>query len=338
MRPARRARALRFRSPVGLILGAGLLLVFAASCASKPPPPDWLAGSSTRFPEDRFVVGVAANANAEASVKLAFASVSEQTKGESERTGGTRVEETWFDAESNTHWALAVLDRQPVLDQAAQELSAIDTQIAGALANVNAEAPEDALRALAAATSRIPDRDMLRARIVNLGGTPTRDDASAVAQAQQIARAFADVKRQLRIEVSSFEMNAKTGETGDPLAENRRALAQRVLALGFTPDTADVAWGSDPIWLRVESKVAIERLFLHPNDKLVAVHWDAALEITNVAGGGDVVAVLTQEGRAVHLSEQEARRRADADARDFAAAALEQWLSENGALPPAAGP
>jgi hypothetical protein len=61
---------------------------------------------------------------------------------------------------------------------------------------------------------------------------------------------------------------------------------------------------------------------------MVAVHWDAALEITDVAGGGDVVALMSEQGRSVHLNEREARRRADEEATRFAAGALEAWLHQ----------
>jgi hypothetical protein len=311
-----RARRLARLGWTQVLLAAALL----AACASGPPPPEWLKGSSSSYPDDRFAVGVAANVSADRAAEAALAAIEVQTKGETE---GAQVVDTWNDTDNNQRWALAVLERQPLLDSLGAELAAANSSIARALAAAETDAPHTALSDVAAAIALVPARDRLRERIANLGGTPPDADDSA----HELDAKLAELKSQLRIEVSSWEMDAKTGAPGEALDENRRALTQRVIAMGFSAASADAAWGSDPIWLRVESKVAIERLFLHPDDELVAVHWDAAVEITDHTADGDVVAVLTEEGRAVHLSEAEARRQADADARDFAAGALEGWLN-----------
>ncbi len=304
-------------------LAVAMVVGLAMACASGRPAPEWVSGTASQYPETRYAVGIGANVYPDRAEEMALAAIAEQTGGEA----GAEIVDAWYDDGKDTHWALAVLDKQPILEALETELSEIDRRIDAALAATGTDAPHELLPRLSEALASIPARDRLRERIAKLGGTPSPDDDAAAEQAAALVDALARIKRELRIEVWSWEMDAKTGETGDALAENRRALTQKVLALGFTPGSTDTAWGTDPVWLRVESKVAFERLHLHPDDTLVAVHWDASVEITDVASGGDVVAVLTEEGRAVHLNETEATRQADADARDFAAAALEGWLS-----------
>jgi hypothetical protein len=319
MTVAGRAQAKRLRAWAGLAFGVALL----GACASAPPPPEWLQGSSSSYPDDRFVVGVAADPDPDRAAEAALASIETQTHGERE---GAQIADTWKDPDNGMHWALAVLDREPLLASLEAELNTLEARMTAALLAADTDPPHEILVELVTVVALVPERDRLRERIGNLGGKPANDDAKAAAQAEALDARLASLKRELRIEVSSWEMDAKTGEPGDPLDENRRALAQTVLARGFTPASVETGWGADPVWLRVESKVAIERLQLHPDDTLIAVHWDAAVEITEVAAEGEVVAVLTDEGRAVHLNEREARRQADADARDFAAQALDAWL------------
>jgi hypothetical protein len=303
--------------------GLGCLLLLLSACASGPPPPEWIDGSSTRYPDERFVVGVASGPSAERAAALALESTFDQT-GESE---GARVVETWVDTKTKTHWAMAVLERGPLIDRLLAELAQIDAQLAAALAAADSDPPNETLSVLAGAIARLDERERLRERIINLNGAFPAEDAEASERAAALEAKLAEIKRSLRIEISSYEMDSKTGETSDPLDENRRSLSQKVIALGFAVGQAEVAWGEDPVWLRVESRVGIERLQLHPNDTMVAVHWDAAIEITDVAAGGETVAVLTDQGRATHLNEREASRQADADAMAFAAAALEAWLN-----------
>lgn len=302
---------------------ASLALVLLAGCASKPAPPDWLQGSSPRYPSDRWVVGVGVSRDLDHAAEDALHAISEQMPGESQ---DATVADTWVDPDSGMHWVLAVLDKKEVAKRLEAELARIEARIAANRAAAGSADPEPALASLSAAIALLDERDALRARITELGGEPAESADDAARTAAALRDAFARTRRELRIEISAWEMDGKTGAPGEPLDADRRALTRKALELGFAVDARQVAWGTDPVWLRVESKVAVEPLRLHPHDTLVAVHWDAAVEITDVAGGGDVVAVLTDEGRSTHLNEQEATRLAHADARAFATSALEDWL------------
>ena len=308
-------------------------LALGIACASAPEPPDWLGGSSPRYPTSRFTTGVGAAASPSQAAEEAAASVARQLDGESE---GTRVAETWRDPSTQLHWALAVLDRPAAVERLASGLAEVQQGLRAALRNAETAPAAEALTPLARALDSLAERDGLRARIVLLGGTPAPDDATAAGEAARLRERLAELKSALRIEVDAFEIDPRSGEPGDRLDEARRALTKRVLDLGFAVETGEAAWGNQELWLRVEAKVSVDRLKLLPTDTLVAVRWTSALEIADLSGTGDVIALETDEGRATHLNETEARRLAESDARESAAAALEAWLRARitGAAPP----
>lgn len=322
MTPSPRPIAFR-RSPFarrGPIAALAVLAALAAGCAG-PEPPQWVSGSPDGYPRDRYVVGVGSGPDAEQAAARARDEVARQTNGELE---GVRVAETWVDEDEGEHFALAVLDRAALLDAIADELLAVEREMTAKLAEADAAPPAGALRAVLDAMALAPRRAALIARIANLGApAPPADPALS---RSGLETRLAAVKRELPIEIEAYEMDSKTGAIGEPLDEVRRALAQKVLALGF-PLSDRSEWGaSESAWLSARARVAFERLQLHPRDRLVAVHWEAALEITDLGDDARVVAILTEEARATHLNEREARRQAQEDAEAFLAAALADWL------------
>jgi hypothetical protein len=314
--PGARARAARL---LATALWAGALWV--ASCASPPAPPQWISEAPQGYPPDHYVVGVGSGQTAEEAASRARAEIARKTSGESE---SVRIAEAWIDEESNVHWALAVLDRTALLDGLSAELAAVEKPMTESLAEADSAPPERALPAVLRAISFAPRRAALLARIANLGGPPSPGEPDL--DRARLEERLTELKRLLPIEVEAFEMDSKTGRIGEPLDEVRRAVAQKVIELGF-PVGVQNAWGSDPAWLLASSRVAFERLQLHPRDRLVAVHWEAALEITDLKADSQVVAILTEEARATHLNEREARRQAQEDAEAFLATAFADWLS-----------
>lgn len=308
------------RTPRIHVLLLGLGVVFACA-APPPPPPSWIDERPAAYADDRWVVAIGHGSSASEAEAAALADVERQTKGE---TDGAVVSETWHNPQSKESWAMAVLDVVPIRTSLESERTEIAAEIVSRLAAAEGALPERALPELAAAMGLTAARETLDERIGNLGGTSASDPV--VPERTEIEERLAAVKRVLTIEIESYEMHPKTGEIGDPIDETRRALAKKVIELGFAVGDALPAWGDDESWLVVTSRVALERLELHQRDTLVAVHWDAALEIKSRAESGKVVAILTEEGRATHLNEPEARRQAHDDARDFAAGALDDWL------------
>ncbi len=295
----------------------------AAHCASPPEAPGWLKGAPQGYPEDQYVWGVGAGVNAESAASAARAEIGRKTKGEAE---GVRIAETWVDEKPTVYWALAVLDRTALIARLGEEVAASETQLSQLLETAEGAPPGDALEAVVRTIELTPRRDALLLRIVNLGGTPPAFDP--LHERAALEKRLASIKRSLVIDVQAYEMDSKTGAIGDPLDEIRRVLAQQVLEKGFRMALDDDWGGGSPAWLLARARVAFERLDLGPRGSLVAVHWEAALEVEDRSGNGEVVAIRMAEARATHLNEREARRQAQEDAEAFLAAALASWLDE----------
>ncbi len=316
----------------GMVLAVALI---AAGCAGTPDAPKWLTGGEPHdYPQKQYVSGVGSGGDPDAAASAARAEIARKTKGESE---GVEIAKTYVAKTPPAHWALAVLDRPALLARLTEEIGATEQQLSQALAASSNASPEEALDPMLGAIMLAQRRDALLTRIVNLGGTPPASEASHSRAALDLQ--LASIKRALAIDVQAYEMDSQSGMMGAPLDEVRRALAQQVLAKGFAlPAESD--WGDSPGWLVARARIAFEPLELDRSHDFVAVHWEAALEIEDRAAGGQVVAVLTEESRATHLNEREARRQAQEQAETFLAAALASWLDEryaSGAVIPVGG-
>lgn len=300
----------------------GLVLVLAA-CAVQTPTPEWISGVPPGYPAERWIVGVGSGASGDAAADAARAKIAAQT---TEDTSGARIAATWLDEGTGTHWALATLDREPLRARLASDLAAVDQQQRALLARADEATPDQALALLSEALRLDDRRTALADRLTRFAGASAAGAAGAPDRAQ-LEQRLAEAKRSLPIEVEAWEMDPKTGETLEPLDEMRRALTQKVIALGFPVSDGNVRWGDDSTWLLVRSRLGLERLELLPSDRMVAVHWDAAVEVVDRTANGRLVAVLTDEGRATHLNEREARREAQETAEHFASHALGEWLS-----------
>ena len=303
------------------------LAVLLAGCAAPPPAPDWIAGTPHAYPEARWLVGRGSGAQADTAAAAALAKIAQQT---TEDAGEAVIAETWVDAETGTHWALAVLDREPIRARLAAALADVEKQEGAVLARADDAEPARVLPLLNEAVQLDARRQGLRERLEQLAG-PGAAGTSKLPDRARLEQRLADTRRALPIEVGAWEMDSKTGEIQGPLDEVRRALAQKVIALGFSVSDGNVRWGDDPAWLVVRSRLGLERLELLPTDRMVAVHWDEAVEVIDPASNGQLVAVLTDEGRATHLNEREARRQAQEAAEEFATRALGDWLRERAA-------
>lgn len=311
------------RTPCRWAFMVVLGLVFA-SCASGPESPRWVRGKAPKdFPETQYIWGAGSGAKAEAAAAAAILEIARKTSGESE---GAQIERTWIDKEGQAHWALAVLDRPAQLERLAGELAAVDAQLVETLASRDQEAlPSKAFVVTLRAIELASARDAIATRIGRLGGAPPPSDP-AHARAG-LEEQLASLKHAVTIDVEAWEMDSKTGMIGDPLNEVRMALAQQVLEHGFRIGTND-DWSPSSAWLLIRARVGIDPLDLGTSDRFVAVKWSAAVEILDRTGEGEVLAILTKEGRATHLNEHEASREAREQAESFVANALTDWLDE----------
>lgn len=310
-----------FWSAIGVGLAFGL-----ASCASGPEAPSWARGKQPEgFPEAHYTWGVGSGAAAEVAAASATREIARKTGGESE---GAKIERQWIDEEGDgkIHWALAVLDRTAQIERLTGELAATDASLAEMLASAEQETPPSkAFAVFFRAIKLASARDEFEVRIGRLGGPPSPGDPSRERTA--IEERLASYKHALTIDVEASEMEAKSGAQGDALEEIRTALAQVLLERGFRIATQD-DWSPSSTWLLIRARVGLETLRLGSSDRYVAVRWNAVVEVHDRTGEGEVLAILTKEGRAAHLNEHEARRAARIQAEEFAASALGEWLDQ----------
>jgi hypothetical protein len=274
-------------------------------------------------------VAVGEGKSAESAARDGLAKLAAQT---AESTESAAIADTFFDGESETHLALAVMDLAPLRAQLAAELALADAKLGAAVASADVDSPDQALPKLEAALALQSEREALRARLVKLGGE-VPEAASALPGRADLERRLAETRKLLPIEVEAWEMDPSTGETLAPLDELRREIVKKVIAAGFPVSPQELRWGGDPVWLSVRARLALERLHLGDAQSVVAVQWDAVVEISDPAAGAELTAMLTQEGRATHLNETEARRQARGAAAEFVAESLETWLESRARTP-----
>lgn len=305
----------------GLLIGLAAALV--AGCAHRSGPPNWIEHPGRAWPAAQYVTGVGQGDDPEAAATAARAEIARQTKGESE---GIEIARTYVAKQPTVYWALAVLDRPALIAHLAEQIAAADEKRAAEAESAKGEAPEKAVALLLDAIALSREREALRMRIAHLEGTPPPSDTPPTRAA--LDEQLAGVKHSLAIAVEAYEMDLESGEVGAPLDVVRRALTRQVLAKGFALPV-EGEWGdSAPAWLRVRTRVGFEHLELGGSQGFVAVAWEAALELEDPASGGRVIALLSDEARATHVTERAARRLARDEAIEFVTEALGKWLDE----------
>ncbi|MBK7948107.1 MAG: hypothetical protein IPK00_05080 [Deltaproteobacteria bacterium] len=298
-----------------------LVAVLLAACAHDAEPPRWIEHPGRGWPAARFVTGVGQGENPEAAATAARAEIARKTKGEHE---GIEIARTWVAKKPRIHWALAVLDRPALIARLGDQIAENDRARTAAAERAEAEAPETAVLTLLEAIDLSREREGLRVRIARLEGTPPTSDVPP--SRADLDLQLAGVKRTLTIAVAAFEMDPDSGEIGAPLDAVRRALAQQVLAKGFSLPV-EGEWGeSPPAWLRVLTRIGFEHLELGGSQGFATVEWEAALEVFDPSAGGRVVALLDGGARATHVNEKTARRLAREEAIEFVTTTLASWL------------
>jgi hypothetical protein len=274
------------------------------------------------------VTGVGQGADPEAAAEAARAEVASKARGETE---GVEIVRRYVAKKPKVHWALAVLDRPALIARLAERIAEDEQQIAAAAESARNTAPEKAIVDLLGAIALTRQRAELRTRIAHLEGTPP--PAETTPSRPQLDAQLAAAKRMLAIDVEATEMDPESGTPGPPIDAIRRALAQQVLAKGFSlPPESD--WGDAPSWLVARARISFERLDLGGRQGFAAIEWEAALEIEDPAAGGQIVGLLTGGTRATHINERTARRLAREEATTFLSEAFASWLDERYAPAP----
>lgn len=313
---------------------AAIAAMSALACASWAGAPDWLDGTSSAHPRERYLVGLgegddleSAGTRARAEIARIFEvriedAVTDRVEGAMGGPGGAGVVEsvtietrtsasgvfegveiaqTWADPQTRRVYALAVLDKRAAHRAFGREIAARDAEIAGELRSAEA-APDtlDESRALARALRASRERDVLvaRARVVRSDATAavSAGDPGSAALSERLASAM----RAVRFAVSAREVGpADGGDRGD-LPVLRDGVAESLTGLGFR------VGGGEAALARVDC-----RLGLRPVDRggtgWSHYRWDGACE---VSGSGTVRLSSAASGSESHPVDATARTKA----------------------------
>lgn len=325
--------------------------------SGRPPP--WVQGDHPRFPRSAYVTGVgsgtsldAARNEARAEIARVFearveAVVADQaTRIREAMSGGgassaafeklvvstsvvaqgdfqeLQVAETWFDRATDTHYALAVLDKAKLRDRLRPELEGAAKRVSGHLSRADRAATSlERVRALVAALEASRERDAIesRARVV---GSPRVENLASTAE---IERELAEALDRVRFVVQAFEVDAATGAVrgGLPLFQTR--LSQSLTDLGFP--VVDMASGSgsvEPLWLTC--RVSLQEIPRGlPNTYFY--RWKAAYDVAESFPHGSVLLSTEASGGESFSTRELARERAIAKGSSQLARDVSQKIS-----------
>jgi hypothetical protein len=318
--------------------------VGGGSRAGSDGRPQWVQGEHPRFPRSGYITGVGSGASLDAArngaraeiarifesrVEAVVADQATWTREATSEGGATsevfeklvvstsvatkgdfqelRVPETWFDRKTDTHYALAVLDKAKLRARLRPELEGAAERVAGHLSRADRAATSlERVRAMVAALRASRERDAIasRARVV---GSPRVENLASTAE---IERELAEALDRVRFIVQVVEVDAATGaERGEiPLFQAR--LSQAITDMGFPVVDVDGVSGSSgaaPLWLA--GRVSLQEV---PRDlpNTCFVRWEAALDVVGRNPRGSVVLSAEATGGESFSTLELARKRA----------------------------
>ena len=330
------------------VLWAVLLASMSVQLWAKAP--DWISGSSEKFPSDRFLVGIgiagnpdAARSAARAEIAKVFRSRVEQTsrdtqmersiqEGRTKKVSssisaqqdtqvstdlvleGVEIIEVWNDPKNKICYALAVLEKPKLRAALAQQMLDHEEIIKAQLSIAEKTAsPIEAIRAYTLVLQAMDRKDDLaaRKRVIDPVSMPELPSAMTTAQ----------VLKNKDEALSKIEFVVKTEESA--LGE---ALAARITKLGFKviPDVA--AAGADSAVIVLESRVSTEPMERnHPQWKFC--NWRTTVELYDgKLAARKIIASSLKEGQVSQLSEDGARAKALIAGHDNAAIVTEEQI------------
>lgn len=250
-----------------LIVVTALATLLVTGCASKPTEPEWLDGTSEKYPQTRYLSGLgqadsAAVARDRARADLAkifevrIAEASQDSTSAMRRSGGqggleqatessyqrqidiqaeqvlvgVNVVEVWRD-KSGQHHAFAVLDRFKAAERLRREISELDTATERAVAA--ARSGDDLLQRIDAAVKaaeahRARDRVQRYLQVVDITG----QGVSSRYETARLQSDYEQLARRLRVNTSAEE---------DPLGDLSTLLSGGVSEAGFSNASGDDA-------------------------------------------------------------------------------------------------
>jgi len=329
------------------------LIILSVVPAFAEKIPDWVNGTSSKYPPQNFLIGVGvgdtldgARSSARAEIAKVFKSRIVQSAQEtrSERTAqegsssqfsmrqdsasstavttdellqGVEIAETWQHNKNKTYYALAVLNKQKTRQSLMQQITDQEEIAAGKLSQAKSSSTViDKLRALNGALDSMNKRDELvtRKRVL--------DPVSVADISPKNVRG--DVERQK----TELLANVRFVIVADDTPHLAAQVAEKITSLGFTivPSAAD-AKRPDAVVFILSAKTTVTPVD-RGNPEWKFYGWHGTLTVTDAVDSNRVIASVVKEGQASHVTTEAAKAKATTEAVQAVADAVEQEMSK----------
>jgi hypothetical protein len=331
--------------------GLAVLALFLSQTSFALKAPEWMTGTSKKYPSDKYLIGVgigsdldAARASARAEIAKIFQtriiqSSQEITKERSAQGGGdagfaaeasnelttrtstddvlqgTEIPETYQDTKKNSYYALAVLDKVKMRQSLSRDMADLEETVESQVAlSRKTTSVIDQIRALTAALKARDSREtlLIKKRIVDTGIIP---DMPLTLLRPQIVKERGEALKKVLFVLESSDEGNLSGIIGE-----------RITGLGFNVVASTAAAAADTV-IAVKSSIGVAPVERNnPNWKFY--NWNATMAMRDLSDSGKVITAIARQGQVSHISESAARDKAVADAAHTLAVAVGQQLEQ----------
>ncbi len=312
-----------------------LSMIFMTACASAARRPSWVKGTSSSYPDQKYVIGVgigddldSARSSARAEISRVFQAHVQQTmtdvqtetsasvgkkrgpaKGTQESKMKTKVmtqsllegvtiADTWYDKRKKKHYALAVLDKTKTRRSLTEQITDKDESIQIYLSQAKAaQQPIAQAKGFAKALSASQDRDALaaRRRLVDPAGMANLSSGNSTPEIQKM---LDDTLSKIM-----FYIDAKPA----PESHLKETVSEKITELGFkiTGDKKSTSTNDNPV-LIVKCSLTIEP-FDRGNPSWHFFKWTGSFELTEAGIKGKTMASAAPSGSDGHTMKSAAQ-------------------------------
>lgn len=333
-----------------------VFMLFVLIAAAQPlfagKAPEWINGSSAKYSEKVYLIGVgvgdtldAARSSARAEIAKIFRSRIVQSGREirSERNSqngsssqfamqqdtalstsvstdellqGVEIAETWLNDKQQTYYALAVLNKKKTQQALLQQITDLEEVIAGRLSQAkSAASPLDKLRALNSCLEALNRKDELLARKRVVDPVIVADVSSGSTRA--------DIERQRSDMIGKIRFVLQADDTPNLAAR----LTEKITRMGFTMISGDADQKSAGIIHLIVSAGTTIRFVDRNNLHWKFYGWQGIVSIVDAADRTRVLASAVQEGQTSHITDDAAKAKAISEAVQAVADAAEQEIA-----------
>lgn len=332
--------------------------IYAGLFSFLSDKPDWIDGSSKKYSEQSYLIGVGVAKNIDDArtqaraeiIKIFKVQIAQSAKAvEKEKsiksgnantniTGeiassletktftegaleGVTIPETWFDEDKKTYYALAVLDKVKARMSLANRISEAEEKIQSQLTIAeNASSSMEEIKALTQILNEWNTRSLLieQKRIVDPISVP--DLPSNPTYSEIIER------RNNALRKIIFIVQHKEQKENDHSME---ILKEKITKFGLQIEK-EIPSVNNPSSMYIIIKYNIDtKLIDRGNKEWKFYNWNGTIEILEGKPEGKILAAISKDGQESHTSETSAKAKAVSVAEQTLSQALENWIKEN---------